>query len=76
MYLWNMESFTTPDPMRGLEHRRIHGRELWYLQNLRSHRVSTRVYSAGLTQYSKQGLCNWDSSKECEHLNKSSYTRK
>ena len=76
MYLRNTKSFTTPDPLRGLEHRRIHGQELRYLQNFGSNRVSTRMYSAGLTQYNKQGLCNLDSSKECEHLHKSSYTKK
>ena len=46
MYLWNTRSFTTPDLARDREHRRIHAHVLWYLQNLRSHRVSTQVLIA------------------------------
>ena len=43
--------FTTPSPQRILKRKRIHTSGYYYLQDLNNYRVSTQLYSAGLTQY-------------------------
>ena len=63
-HLRNIGLPTTPDPTETREHKRNHRLVQHYLQNSDNHRVSTQLYSVGLTQYNKQGVCNLDSSME------------
>jgi hypothetical protein len=55
--------FTTLGPWRTREHRRYCRRVQHHLQNSINHRVTTQLYSAGVTQYSKQRSLHLVSSK-------------